>query len=124
MEQFNLAQSLVDAAARWWPWLLVAAGLTALALWAVARSPALRDRRDAVLMRLPMVGRFRRMGAAAAFLRSFTLVINSHLPLVEALAQSVEVLDFHRYRELGGEACRRLRRGDSLGSSVCPRATA
>lgn len=110
--------ALSDAAARNWPALLAgAAGV--LAVWlAFARVPDLRARRDRLFLRLPLVGRFMRMGAAAQYLRTLALVIASRQPLTEAVHHAAGVLDiavFVRESEAAGEA---LRRGEKLSTAL------
>lgn len=101
-------------------WLLILAALGALVvLWiAIARNPVLRDRRDGLFLRLPLVGRFMRMAAAAQYLRTLAVVINSRLPLTEALRFSAGVLDIARYRALAEEAGEALKRGESLSQAL------
>lgn len=67
----------------------LAAALVALGL-AFARVPALRRRRDRLLLRLPVTGSFMRMAAAAQYLRTLALVVASRLPLTEALRFSAD----------------------------------
>lgn len=101
-------------------WLLLLAALAVLigAVITINRTPALRDRRDTFLLRLPLIGRFLRMAQAAQYLRTLALVINSRLPLTEALRYAAGVVDITPLRapaEAAGEA---LRRGDSLSSAL------
>ena len=96
---------------------LVLLGLVG-AVVAINRTPGLRDRRDTVLLRLPLVGRFLRMATAAQYLRTLAVVINSRLPLTEALrfaAGVVEITTFRAHAEDAGEA---LRRGESLSTAL------
>ena len=110
--------ALSDMVAAHWP-----AGLAGFAglvgLWVlVARVAGLRARRDRLLLRLPLVGRFLRMGAAAQYLRTLALVIASRQPLTEAVHHAAGVLDiadFAREAEAAGEA---LRRGETLSAAL------
>lgn len=101
-------------------WLALAFGLLALglAVMAINRNPGLRDRRDAVLLRLPLIGRFIRMATAAQYLRTLAVVINSRLPLTEALRFSAEVVEITRFRALAEDAGEALRRGESLSTAL------
>ncbi|MCB1406188.1 MAG: type II secretion system F family protein [Rhodobacteraceae bacterium] len=101
----------------WVALALVLLGLVG-AVVAINRTPGLRDRRDTVLLRLPLVGRFLRMATAAQYLRTLAVVINSRLPLTEALrfaAGVVEITTFRAHAEDAGEA---LRRGESLSTAL------
>lgn len=110
--------ALVDALRAGWPLLLAGALALALALEVVRRTPGLRDRRDALLLRIPLVGRFLRMAAAAQYLRTLALVINARLPLTEALRHAAGVLDIARHRAAAEAAGEELRRGGSLGQAL------
>ena len=95
----------------------LAAALVVLAL-GFARLPALRRRRDRLLLRLPLTGGFMRMAAAAQYLRTLALVVASRLPLTEALRFSADVVNVEALRaeaEAAGEA---LARGESVADSL------
>ncbi|MCC6303801.1 MAG: type II secretion system F family protein [Rhodobacteraceae bacterium] len=101
-----------------WPLLLAALAALAGFLALVARTPALRARRDRLLMALPLVGRLARMAAEAQYLRTLALVVNSRLPLVEALGAAAGVLAQDRHRAEAAAAAETLRRGASLASAL------
>ena len=83
---------VVDFIQAYWPWLAgLLAALVALGV-ASGRVPALKKRRDRLVLRLPLAGRFLRMNEAASYLRTLALVINSRLPLTEALRFAADVL--------------------------------
>ena len=116
-----LTQAMLAAVAvieRHWPLILGAlAGLVLFGL-ASGRVPALRARRDRVLLAVPLTRRFMRMAAAAQYLRTLALVINARLPLDAALRHAAAVLSVGPFRaeaEAAGEA---LRRGESLGRAL------
>lgn len=102
--------------ARWWIGG-AALGLVALAI-AAARIPAWRDRRDRLSLRLPLIGRLRRMAQAAQYLRTLALVIAARLPLTEALSFAAEVLDIAAFRTEAEAAAEALRRGSSLSQAM------
>ncbi len=101
-------------------WLALAILLAALVgAWVfVARNPVLRDRRDGLFLRLPLVGRFLRMAEAAQYLRTLALVVRARLPLTEALRFAGGTLDVARFRLLADEAGEALRRGESLSQAL------
>ncbi|KPQ07398.1 MAG: type 2a secretion system protein GspF [Rhodobacteraceae bacterium HLUCCA12] len=109
---------VVDAIAAHWPWLVAAfAGLVGLGI-ASGRVPALKNRRDRLVLRLPLAGRFLRMAQAASYLRTLALVINSRLPLTEALRFAAGVLGVEGFRHEADEAGEALHRGESLSSAL------
>lgn len=95
----------------------LAAALVALAL-GFSRVPALRRRRDRLLLRLPVTGSFLRMAAAAQYLRTLALVVASRLPLTEALRFSADVLDIEPLRAEADAAGEALSRGESVAGSL------
>lgn len=101
-----------------WPWIAAgAAGIIVLAV-AAARIPDWRDRRDRLSLRLPLVGRLRRMGQAAQYLRTLALVINARLPLTEALDFAAGVVDIAAFRTRAEAAAEALKRGESLSQAM------
>ncbi|MBN8292962.1 type II secretion system F family protein [Rhodobacter sp. NTK016B] len=101
-----------------WVLELVIAVLLVFAVMTINRTPSLRNRRDAFLLRLPLIGRFLRMASAAQYLRTLAVVINSRLPLTEALRFSAGVLDIASYRASAEEAGEALRRGESISQAL------
>lgn len=101
-------------------WVALLIGLAALsaAVMGINRTPALRDRRDGVLLTLPLIGRFIRMATAAQYLRTLAVVINSRLPLTEALRFAAGVIDVTRFRRDAEDAGEALRRGESLSTAL------
>lgn len=110
--------AVVDAVRANWPLLLAGFALLALMVWLVNRTPALRDRRDRVLLRVPLIGRFMRMAASAQYLRTLAVVINSRLPLTDALRFAAGVLPVRHHRVMAEEAGAALIRGDSLSQAL------
>lgn len=109
---------IVDIIKTDWPWIVAAMGGGVLFAVASARIPAWRRRRDRMILRLPLFGRFMRMGAAAQYLRTLALVINSRLPLTEALSHASAVLAVDDHRDQALAAGEALRRGESLSQAI------
>ncbi len=101
-----------------WVLELVIAVLLVFAVMTINRTPSLRNRRDEILLRTPLIGRFLRMASAAQYLRTLAVVINSRLPLTEALRFSAGVLDIASYRAHADEAGEALRRGESVSQAL------
>jgi len=72
--------------ARWW-WALIGAGLIAAfaLISCYRRSPALRQRCDAWLLRLPLIGRVFTQAATARFARALATTVQAGVPLLDAL---------------------------------------
>lgn len=110
--------AVIDALAASWPWLLSLTMLLALALTWVNHTPHLRARRDTMLLKTPLVGRFLKLAAAAIYLRALALAIGARLPLTEALRHSAGVLEIDRFRRQAVAAGESLKRGDSLAVAL------
>jgi len=110
--------AIVDLIRRDWLLILAAgAGLAALVV-AAARIPSWRRRRDRLLLRLPLLGRFMRLASSAQYLRTLALVINSRLPLTEALHHASAVLAIADHRDQALAAGAALNRGESLSRAL------
>lgn len=110
--------AIVDTIAASWIWLLALAVLLGLGLAMVNRTPHLRARRDALLLKTPLVGRFLRLAAAAQYLRALALAITARLPLTEALRHSAGVLEIDSFRASADAAGEALKRGESLSTAL------
>jgi len=110
--------AIVEVISATWPLLLAGLAVLAGLIWLINRTPTLRDRRDRVLLRIPLIGRFMRMAAAAQYLRTLSVVINSRLPLTDALRFAAGVLPTTQHRALAEAAGEALIRGDSLSHAL------
>lgn len=99
---------------------LIGAALLGLGLFLllVPRLPALRRRRDAWLLRLPMVGHLMRLSAAVQYLRTLALVLGSRHAVLSASDSAVEVLTIARFRAEGRAVSEAVRQGESLSAAL------
>ena len=109
---------IVDFIRTQWEGLALGVVAFLVFLTAVARIPSWRRRRDRLFLRLPLIGRFMRLGASAQYLRTLALVIRSRLPLTEALRHASAVLDVADHRDQAVEAGDALSRGESLSQAL------
>ena len=107
---------IVDFIRAQWEGLALGVVVFLVFLTAVSRIPSWRRRRDRLFLRLPLIGRFMRLGASAQYLRTLALVIRSRLPLTEALRHASAVLDVADHRDQAVEAGEALSRGESLSN--------
>ncbi|MCZ4129596.1 GspF family T2SS innner membrane protein variant XcpS [Stutzerimonas balearica] len=103
----NLVKSL-----GWLIVLVLVAGV--LGLRAALRDTAFRRRWDALLLRLPLVGRLSRATNTARFASTLAILTRSGVPLVEALSIAAAVIANLRIRERVVEAAQKVREGTSL----------
>ena len=95
---------------------IAAAVLAAAAL----RRPTPRRIWDAFRMRLPLTGRFIKMAAAAQYLRTLAVVIQSRQPVAIGVASAVNVLSIDSFRTAAEAAATGIERGQSLSQALTP----
>lgn len=99
--------------------LLAGMGLALVAgLIALSRIGWLRARRDAALLRLPLVGRLMRQAAAVQYLRTLALVLTSRHAVLSATDSAAEVLTVTRFRQEAAQVSEAVRAGDSLSAAL------
>jgi len=102
-----------------WGWLLVIALIAAaFGFWKLLQQPGPRQRWDAFLLRLPVVGRIVRGINTARFTRTFSIMTGSGVPVLEGLRISGAVITSVPMRESVEEATLRIREGAPIGSSL------
>lgn len=92
-------------------------GLCALAI-AARVIPAWKQRRDAILLRLPLIGRFMQLGEAVQYLRTLALVLGSKQPVLSAVENAAEVLTINRFRVQANEVCTAIGQGETLSNAL------
>lgn len=97
--------------------LAVSGALVALGV-ASATVPGLRQSRDQLFLRLPMVGRFMRLSAAVQYLRTLALVLASKNTVPSALENATEVLDIAQFRAEGQHVSDAIRNGETLSRAL------
>ena len=95
----------------------VTVGLIALLL-ATARIPKLRQRRNQVLLKLPLVGRLMRQAAAVQYLRTLALVLTSRHAVLSATDSAGEVLTIDRFQDEAALVSAAVRGGESLSAAL------
>lgn len=97
--------------------VIVFLGLCALGL-AARVIPAWRQRRDAILLRLPLIGRFMQLGEAVQYLRTLALVLGSKQPVLSAVETAADVLTITKFREQANDVCTAIGQGETLSHAL------
>ena len=82
------------------------------------RDPAARRKVDALLLRLPLVGRLVRGFNTARFTRTFSILTGSAVPVLEALRIAGAVIGNLPMRDAVERAAERVREGAPIGRSL------
>lgn len=102
-----------------WGWLLVILLIAAgFGFARLLRLPGPRKRFDAMVLRLPVVGRIMRGLNTARFTRTFSIMTGSGVPVLEGLRISGAVITNIPMRESVEEASLRIREGAPIGASL------
>lgn len=113
---------VVLAASTWIQTNILAIGIAVAALVAllIASSivPSLRAMRARIGLRMPLVGRFMRLGAAVQYLRTLALVLASRNTVPNAVESAAGVLTVASFQSSGAEVRAALGRGESLGQAL------
>jgi general secretion pathway protein F len=80
--------------------------------------PALRARRDTLLLRLPLVGRFMRLSAAVQYLRTLALVLGSRHAVLSAVENAAEVLTVAQFKTQAQAVSTAIRQGETLSGAL------
>ena len=107
-----------DFLATFGPWILVALALAAVVFARWVRAPAARRKVDALLLRLPLVGRLVRGFNTARFTRTFSILTGSAVPVLEALRIAGAVIGNLPMRDAVERAAERVREGAPIGRSL------
>ncbi|MCK9489433.1 MAG: type II secretion system inner membrane protein GspF [Xanthomonadales bacterium] len=100
------------------PWLLVLIAAAVFALRALLRRPALRLRWQALLLRLPILGRLRQALDTSRFTRSLGLLVGSGVPMLDALRMATRTVSLGPMRQALERAGARVREGSGLAVSL------
>jgi general secretion pathway protein F len=109
----------ISSFVRQWGWavaLLVAAGFAGLAM--ARRNEAFRERTDAAVLRLPLLGRLARGYNAARFGGTLAMLAGAGVPILKALQAAAETLGNRAMRADALDALVQVREGAPLASAL------
>ena len=98
--------------------ILILIGIFVWIAHRVLRNPGPRRKRDAFLLRLPIIGKLVRGFNTARFTRTLSILTGSGVPVLEALQISGEVIGNLPMREAVESAASRIREGAAIGKSL------
>ncbi|WP_373489133.1 type II secretion system inner membrane protein GspF [Blastomonas sp.] len=110
--------AISDFLSGWWWALLIVFVLAAIGFWQAMRVPAFKYRFDAMLLKLPLIGRLIRDMNAARLARTLATMVQSRLPLLEGLKLTTRTVRNAVLREALEEAVVAIRSGGSLSAAL------
>ena len=115
----TVAMLAISSFVRQWGWavaLLAAGGAAAFVL--ARRADAFRERSDAAMLRLPLLGRLARGYNAARFGGTLAMLAGAGVPILKALQAAAETLSNRAMRNDALDALAQVREGAPLGSAL------
>ncbi|MDO5625054.1 MAG: type II secretion system inner membrane protein GspF [Pseudomonadota bacterium] len=110
--------AISDFVRAWGWWMLGAFALLAVGVPLALRRPALRQRFDALWLRLPLVGRLARGYNAARFGATLAMLAGAGVPILRALQAAAETLNNQAMRADAEDALVMVREGAPLASAL------
>ncbi len=101
-----------------WIALLVGLALVLAGGWLALRAPAVRDRVDRALLRVPLFGRLLRLSIAGQYLRTLAVVLGSRQTVINAVTSAAHVMSVRMYRHQADDIVTAVRQGDSLAGAL------
>ena len=116
------AMLAISSFVRTWGWLVaLAAAGAGIMLWFSLRNEAFRERFDAMLLGLPLVGRLTRGYNAARFAGTLAMLAGAGVPILKALQAAAETLGNRALRADAVDALVQVREGAPLASALAGR---
>ena len=113
------AMMAVSAFVRHWGWALGVVVVAAVGGFVVLRrGPAFRERSDAAILNLPLVGRLARGYNAARFAGTLAMLAGAGVPILKALQAAAETLANRAMRADALDALAQVREGAPLASAL------
>ena len=78
----------------------------------------LRDWRDRIVLRLPLVGRLTRLAVSVQYMRTLALILGSRHAVLSAVDSAVDVLPIKSFHAEGQEVTTAVRQGENLSSAL------
>ncbi|MBX3635599.1 MAG: type II secretion system inner membrane protein GspF [Rubrivivax sp.] len=115
----TVAMLAISAFVRQWGWAVALAAVGGGVLFALARrGEAFRERSDAMVLRLPLLGRLARGYNAARFGGTLALLAGAGVPILKALQAAAETLANRAMRADALDALVQVREGAPLASAL------
>lgn len=113
----QLMMFLSDAVRGYWWAILIGAAATAAGVWLYARTPQGVYLRQTVLVRLPVFGPMMRGFITARIIRLLGVLVDSYVPLLDALDLTRAAADNVHYERLVDKAKESVTRGESMSEA-------
>ena len=107
-----------DFLSNWWWALFIASVLAGVGFWRAMKVKTFKYRFDAMVLKLPLIGRLIRDMNAARLARTLATMVHSRLPLLEGMKLTTRTVRNAVLREALEEAVESIRSGGSLSGAL------
>ena len=107
-----------DGLAAYWMWLLAGGVLAVLMVRRFLQTESGRERYDALLLKLPVLGTVVKMVAVSRFTRTLSTMLSSGVPLMQALEVVSRVVNNRVLQHAIDEARQNIKEGESLAAPL------
>lgn len=114
----EMLMTLSDGFQRWWPLLLGVIVASAVAFRLALNRQAFRFKWHRLLLRLPLLGKFIRLGSTARFASTLSIMARSGVPLVDGLTICSRVIHNLPIQQAVIDATQKVREGVSLNRAL------
>ncbi len=114
----QIALAASDWLVQGWPLLVALVVLPTSGLVVAYRQPAARDALDELLLRLPVIGRLMRRLILGRILRVWAVMLRSHVPLLDTIAQSRNVTANYGFRKAIDAIEQSVQSGGRIGRTL------
>lgn len=101
-------------------WAVISIALVGLTVLAILtpRIERLRDARDRIVLRLPVLGRLTRLAVSVQYMRTLALILGSRHAVLSAVDSAVDVLTIKPFRQEGTQVATAVQQGETLSRAL------
>ena len=105
-------------ARKWWPFLMLLAGIIPIIYRYVRKNKYIKKRWDYFKLAMPIFGRLNRLMAVSHFVRSFAMLISSGVPIIKAFEVASLVANNEKISQISLDIQRSVQVGNSIAESL------
>lgn len=102
---------------RWWPFILIAIGLTPFVFGYLRKNKYLKSKWDHFKFSMPIFGKLYRLVAISQFVRSFAMLITTGVPIIKAFQVATLVANNEKISEMSLDIQKSVQAGNGVAES-------